>query len=196
MWDCLTILLILWCIHLNFWCQQVFVLPLFVLTAICGLRFFFWVWAREFGPLEVQRKVEFVAYQSLDGVGFPQGRRQCWRMGVYQSRYIDQKCVCFLSWQHQLSMLCFSVSWRIRWIVIVELEWWSLMMRMKCSEATTGKHCVPICLVSHWIVIMGSLWPHPSPQNCSLFGKGRKIWKSFYSSDFVELYYFNVTELH
>lgn len=152
---------------------------------------FFCVWAGDFGPLKVQIKVEFVLCQSLYGVGFPRGRHQYWCVGVYKSRYIDQKCVCFHSWQHQLTMVCFSVSWRIRWI----LEWWSLMVRVKYSEATTGKHSIPICLVSLWIINISSLWPHPSAQNCSLFGKGRKIWKSFHSSDFVELYYFKVTEL-
>lgn len=190
-WDCLHILLILWCICLDY-CRRG-ALPcrcssfLYLLSLLLVVWVYFSVWVREFGPLKVQRKVEFVLYQSLDGVGFRKGRHQNWCMGVYRSRYIDQKCVCFLSWQHQLTMLCFSVSWRTRWIVLVELERWSSMMRVKCSEATIRKHCVPICLVSHWIIGVSSLWPHPSAQNCSPFGKGRKIWKSFHSSDFVEL---------
>lgn len=61
---------------------QVFILILFALTAACGLGFYFFffsfcVWAREFEPVKVQRKVEFVLYQSLDGVGFPKGSDQC-----------------------------------------------------------------------------------------------------------------------
>lgn len=150
--------------------MQVFILLLFSLTAACGcflLRFFLVF----FNLL----KVEFVLYQSLDGVGFPKGRHQYWCMGVHKSRYIDQKWFCFLSWQYQLNTLCFSVSWRVRCIVLTELEWWSLMERVTCSETTAGKCCKPICFVSHWIIRISSLLPHPFAQNCSLFGKDKNM---------------------
>lgn len=148
-WDCLNILLILPCLCLNYCRRNAFLCRSSSFLCLLSLLLVVWgffpcVWTGEFGRLKVQRKVEFVLYQSLDGVGFPKGRHQCWCMAVYKSRYIDQKCVCFLSCQHQLTMLCFSVSWRRRWI----LEWWSLMVRVKYSEATIGKHCIPICLIS------------------------------------------------
>lgn len=49
------------------------------------------------------------------------------------------------------------------------------MVRVKCSETIIGKHCVPVCWASSWIISMSSQWPHCLAQHYGLFGKGRKI---------------------